>query len=231
MSGSNRSKYLAFAGWVIAGILLLGGATFYIFSLTTEQHEYETIATQNTNYQSDTSISPKSGTKVQFVTEASPNRPSDTEYAARDHDRGEYDLEAQQTMALWTAAMGKAAIIGVALSALGVGLIFTTFRATQHAAASSSKTLSAFIAKERAILQVEGAHNTVALRTLKKGVSVTFKNVGTAPATMIGITWAYNKTNTWPDFFTNEVEANRLCTFEKPVGSPCLDWDADDVTP
>jgi hypothetical protein len=84
---------------------------------------------------------------------------------ADDNRRNYDDLIAQQTAALWTSIMGVAALIGMALSVVGVALVYTTFketrktnilnqresaRATRRAIASaheSAKTLA--VAKEQ----------------------------------------------------------------------------------
>ena len=72
------------------------------------------------------------------------------EQASRTEQRNEYDLYSQQTMALWTAVMGSMAIIGIALSGVGVYLIWQTWDATRAAAKSSRDTLRAFIQVEKA---------------------------------------------------------------------------------
>jgi hypothetical protein len=55
------------------------------------------------------------------------------EEAARSAQRDEYDLAAQETVAVWTAVMGGVAVFGVALSAVGVFLVWTTFAETRKA--------------------------------------------------------------------------------------------------
>jgi hypothetical protein len=50
----------------------------------------------------------------------------------RDNQREQDDLAAQQTSALWTSLMGLAALIGMALSAVGVALVWTTFNETKR---------------------------------------------------------------------------------------------------
>jgi hypothetical protein len=57
------------------------------------------------------------------------------EYSQKRADnRREYDdLVAQQTSALWTGIMGIAALTGMVLSVIGVGLVWTTFEATRKA--------------------------------------------------------------------------------------------------
>ncbi len=70
--------------------------------------------------------------------------------AARSNQRDEYDLAAQQTMALWTAIMGGMSVLGVGLSGLGIYLIWQTWIDTRKSAESSQDTLKAFMTKERA---------------------------------------------------------------------------------
>lgn len=50
----------------------------------------------------------------------------------RDNQHNETDLVAQQTSALWTSIMGIAAVIGMALSVVGVYLVWTTFHETKR---------------------------------------------------------------------------------------------------
>lgn len=49
----------------------------------------------------------------------------------RDNQREYEDLAAQRTSAPWTGIMGLAAVIGMALSAIGVALVYTTFNETR----------------------------------------------------------------------------------------------------
>jgi hypothetical protein len=51
----------------------------------------------------------------------------------RANERDEQDLVAQRQSALWAYVMGAAAVIGMWLSAIGVLLVWTTFRATKEA--------------------------------------------------------------------------------------------------
>lgn len=53
--------------------------------------------------------------------------------AKRDYEANQYDLEAQRKSALWAYIMGAAAVIGMALSAVGVWLVKTTFDETREA--------------------------------------------------------------------------------------------------
>ena len=53
--------------------------------------------------------------------------------AQREYETGQQDLVAQKTSALWACIMGAAAVFGMALSALGVWLVKTTFDETRKA--------------------------------------------------------------------------------------------------
>ena len=59
---------------------------------------------------------------------------NETKEPYRVAERAERDLQAQQTMAIWTRAMGQAAIIGMVVGIVGLVLIFTTFKETRRAA-------------------------------------------------------------------------------------------------
>jgi hypothetical protein len=67
------------------------------------------------------------------------------------------DLEAQQTMALWTRYMGLAAIIGTTVGIIGVGLIFFTFKETRRTAEIADRNHRAFALFESAVLVIEFA--------------------------------------------------------------------------
>jgi hypothetical protein len=82
--------------------------------------------------------------------------------AARDGQRNERDLEAQQVMATWTKAMGLAAIIGMSVGVFGLGLIFVTFRETKRTADEArrgadqaEKARQAYFDRERGHLRIK----------------------------------------------------------------------------
>ena len=54
--------------------------------------------------------------------------------AARENQRIEQDLAAQRMMAWWTQIMGVAALMAMAISTVGVWLVWTTFRETKRTA-------------------------------------------------------------------------------------------------
>ena len=61
--------------------------------------------------------------------------------AARDAERNEYDLQAQLVTSVWTQAMGMAALIGMAVGILGIGLIYKTFEETRRTAKTAEDSL------------------------------------------------------------------------------------------
>lgn len=99
--------------------------------------------------------------------------------AARDKQREYDELIAQQQSALWTMIMGIAALIGMALSVIGVALVLWTFRATQEANSIASDTakrqLRAYVGATR--LKMEFI--TAGKRPMFK---LTIKNFGSTPA-------------------------------------------------
>lgn len=75
-------------------------------------------------------------------------------HAARERERQEYDLQAQLVSSVWTRAMGQAAVVGMVVGIIGVGLIWATFRETRRAANSAYATYRAFVRVEDASLIV-----------------------------------------------------------------------------
>lgn len=92
---------------------------------------------------------------------------------ARQGAHDEYDLQSQLVTSVWTRQMGIAAIIGMAVGVLGVGLIFVTYSATR-------KTLAAFIAVERAALVPSVAGGNTDGDRIKIGMVIS--NVGRSSA-------------------------------------------------
>ena len=70
---------------------------------------------------------------------------SEANERAREGQRKEYELEAQRVTAVWTAHTGIAAMIGMAVSFFGVGLVWTTFRETQKSNDLSAKHQRAWL--------------------------------------------------------------------------------------
>ena len=111
----------------------------------------------------------------------------EVQQAARPEQRDEYDLEAQRTMAAWTKAMGKAAIIGMFVGILGVGLIWVTFRETRRTAEVAKDNLDALYESERAIIHAVSGDVGELSGQKRHTVAIEFRNKGRSPARIIEI--------------------------------------------
>ena len=103
------------------------------------------------------------------------------EYAARQNQREEQDLAAQRVTAWWTAIMGVAALIGMALSAVGVFLVWTTFAETRRA---NSIAREALTSENRAWLKVSASINVLHIdHAMAEGTAaIEIENVGNSVA-------------------------------------------------
>jgi hypothetical protein len=70
--------------------------------------------------------------------------------AAREDQRNEYDLAAQQISAMWAAIMGGMAVVGVGLSGVGVYLIWQTWAETRAAADAGRRANEIALNSQRA---------------------------------------------------------------------------------
>lgn len=100
--------------------------------------------------------------------------------AARENQRSEKDLAAQKVTAWWTKIMGEAALTGLALSIIGVVLIWTTFHETRKANEIAQDTAKRQL---RAYMGIDETVLTVPEDEFGKGeVVFRFKNFGATPA-------------------------------------------------
>lgn len=109
--------------------------------------------------------------------------------AARENQREEGDLAAQQTMALWTAVMGGMAVVGVSLSGIGVYLIWQTWGETQNAAKAGQEANRIALSTQRPWINFD---IRVWRFTFAEGVAsiklmVEAKNDGNSPAQRVSI--------------------------------------------
>ena len=163
----------------------------------------------------------------------------------RPEQRQEYDLEAQRIMAAWTRAMGIAAIIGMAVSILGVGLIFVTFQETRRAANEANRTANeaektrlAYVARERGHLRFSRTHaNIAADPPLGERLTVwlVFENIGVSVAEIVSISFDIGDSVIWSDdipeperLFQIKIPNGTLdsASFKiaVPVSFPCVAW-------
>jgi|GEM_PF-3111326 len=105
----------------------------------------------------------------------------------REYERGELDLVAQQKMALWTAIMGIAALIGMALSVIGVWLVWTTFRETRRQAQIAQDNLEAYREAERGHLEVHVRSGTKSSTSDTIAYDTQMHNVGRSSVKVLSI--------------------------------------------
>lgn len=134
--------------WITVGALglavllaVLGGKWLYD-DASRQQTVYENLAEQKAQHYRDSAyVSAKA--RCSRVARAQIRPCVDEEYdAARKGEHDEYDLQAQLVTSVWTRAMGIAAIIGMAVGILGVGLIFITFRENKRTADVAENALA-----------------------------------------------------------------------------------------
>lgn len=128
--------------------------------------------------------------------------------AARENQRIEQDLAAQRGMAWWTQIMGVAALMAMAISTVGVWLVWTTFRETKRtadAAIQANDNARDALAHTKEMAEIElrpylhveeisfqAADSLEALRS----VLVRVRNFGSTPATRFRIEAAIDVRNT-----------------------------------
>jgi hypothetical protein len=103
--------------------------------------------------------------------------------AKREYEYNLSDLVAQKHSALWAYIMAAAAVIGVALSAVGIFLVYTTFHETRNANQIASDTakrqLRAYVFANGLTWQRINGANQAQIE-----VSILWRNAGTTPANM-----------------------------------------------
>lgn len=118
--------------------------------------------------------------------------------AKRDYEATQYDLEAQRKSALWAYIMGAAAVIGMALSAVGIWLVKTTFDETRRSNEIASATADGQLRPYLAIDTILPEKPTLETDTIQ----IVFKNFGQTPAQNIhkemGIAFVPVGLDSWP---------------------------------
>lgn len=152
MSNCYRRIFIA-----LAGLIFLCGA---------QQPNQRQSTERATNDATDQIAEPRAVSPIAELAATPAPKPSVAQ-AARDQSYySREDLKAQREMAKWTRYMGMAAIVGVVLSMVGVGLVYTTFAETRKAnviakmAAEAAQkdaraSRDALVLAERAIVTIE----------------------------------------------------------------------------
>lgn len=189
MSRSDWSR-LTKAGLVSAAVLLFALAGLGAFEAAQLQRLYQDQAAKESDIYEASS---RERWRYECLPLAGPNQAHCTrqiDAANRENEREERDLEAQRTTAIWTSYMGAAALVGMAASLVGVGLVFFTFRETREAAEAARKTHQAFVDVERAVL-IPSIGNGRALPDNSQIVfGLTVGNVGRSSAKVQNVQYA-----------------------------------------
>ena len=122
---------------------------------------------------------------------------------ARDHERSEQDLDAQQAMARFTRVMGWTAIVGLILGLISIIVIFRTLSETRKATEVANRTLRATwdIGKAQAepLLVCEGARSAPVRQDMEPEIVVQIRNTGQSGALSL-------RTAAWLEFPTTPKE-------------------------
>lgn len=200
----------------VAGLALLVAGVWYGLS---RQAEYEEqAANRHSDYARSASYQIEQVCPAGVPDPATCIEKAQSEYDLKDRDNErEYaDLAAQQTSALWTSLMGVAALVGMFLSAVGIGLVWTTFRETKRTAdAAFHANEIARISNERQLRAYVGVVDFRIHGLMAGGVptfAVQYKNVGQSPARDL-LCRLYVKTDTAdPDSVRFEKMAPRFAS-------------------
>lgn len=159
MYDGDWRKFLKDRGGLISAFFAAG---MFVIALAwpavLAQREIDNNASRNAGYYAENAQNNVAAKCSGLSGQARADCANPIENPAREAQRGEYDLAAQQTMAIWTAVMGGVAVLGVALSGIGVYLVWTTFRETRRTAKIASDNLDAYRRAERGYCEIEISH-------------------------------------------------------------------------
>jgi hypothetical protein len=171
--------------WLLGGIATLFCVTAAIYAYSwgiSKQAEYEWTANENARKYANYTYGPERSACLREPIQNQPYCIAQADDKKRDYQRNEDDLIAQKSTAVWTFLMGCAAIVGVALSALGIFLVWTTFRATRE---GNNIAREIGEAQVRAYLSVASATYQLGKKSISARVSIT--NVGQSTASSVKI--------------------------------------------
>jgi hypothetical protein len=174
--------------WYLLSIFSISLAAAIVIWGSSKQAEYERAASERTAKYQQYSYGPALRACLGKPMADKAKCVNDARNAERENARDERDLEAQRVAALWTYVMGVAAITGMLLSAIGVGLVWTTFRETRDANKISRESV---FRQLRAYVTVESVERE---RNIRVGewpefdcVNITMHNSGVTPANCVKI--------------------------------------------
>jgi hypothetical protein len=200
--GDWRSRFTpklisGFVIWSIIALIGFGAITRGIL----EQVEYEGRSYQRSSEYAADTYGPAYEACLMLVTSSQTDCIGKANNEHRENERKEQDLIAQQTTAIWTFLMGCAAIIGMALSALGVYLVWITFRETRK-----NNGIAQDVQRARVIPSANHIHRIDHIRA--SSTELFFENAGLSPAYMCQCFYAVVDVVP-PDFPTNLAAGDR----------------------
>jgi hypothetical protein len=130
-NGSKRDQDRLVPVATAALCLLFIGIGIIVWGYS-KQAEYYRNADQHSAEYARNSYAPIADSCLKVAAESQFDCLSKATNEYRQYRRDEQDLASQKTSAIWAYLMGSAAIIGMILSAFGVFLVWTTFKATRE---------------------------------------------------------------------------------------------------
>ena len=176
-----RSNWVKLAA--IGGIIFLSSLTLIAWGLA-ETSKYQRQADYRANDYAEYSREKVGKSCVGPLTVNQADCVEQARKEARENQRDEQDLVAQRQSALWAYVMAVAAVIGMALSAVGVFLVYTTFDATRKANEIAKKNVRPWVVVERfeiKRLRFENVEWRQGIFAIVE-VEIQIKNIGQTPA-------------------------------------------------
>lgn len=197
MSDSDRG-WIGAVGFGLAILIAILGSGYLWSEASALDSKAQIEAKQQTDQQADRARE-DAQLECAIVSPKSDNCVTISEQGARPDQRGEQDLAAQRTMAAWTQAMGKAAIIGMAVGIIGLGLIFVTFKETRRSANETRRSVDSFIQAERARINVIKQDFARVEEKPQFLIDIKVNNFGRSPARIREIHWLGTDSIDWND--------------------------------
>lgn len=168
----NLAKITGLIATAVAAYVLFSNLTAQSDALEGEARYRSVIHRENADY------------RVEWVCKSAPSQQAcidEARQTARENEREEQGLAAQKITAWWTKVMGVAALIGMALSAVGVWLVKTTFDETRNANEIAINTLTT---ENRAWLKVDAKLERLYIEPniVEATMLITVDNIGNSVA-------------------------------------------------
>jgi len=127
-----RGSWVKFAALGLIALISFGSAFWLISDANSLQSLYEQQAKAKADAYADRSYIAVENRCRPLAPLAEYECIREENQTARQGQHDEYDLQAQLVTSVWTRYMGVAAMIGMGVGILGVGLVYFTFQATRE---------------------------------------------------------------------------------------------------